>query len=51
LYTPVSIATLKNSHKNISSEKASRAFGYNPRPFEESIRDAVAWYKENGFID
>jgi dihydroflavonol-4-reductase len=51
LYTPVSITTLKNSHKNISYEKASRAFGYTPRPFEESIRDAVAWYKENGFID
>jgi dihydroflavonol-4-reductase len=51
LYTPVSIATLKNSHKNITHEKASRAFGYNPRPFEETIRDTLAWYRKNGFLD
>ena len=51
LYTPVSIATLKNSHKNISHEKASRAFGYNPRPFEETIRDTLAWYREKRLLD
>jgi dihydroflavonol-4-reductase len=50
LYTAVSIATLKNSHKTISREKASRAFGYSPRPFEETIRDTIAWYRENGFL-
>lgn len=51
LYTSVSIATLKNSHKNISHDKASRAFGYNPRPFEETIRDALAWYREKRLLD
>jgi dihydroflavonol-4-reductase len=51
LYTPVSIATLKHSHKNISREKASRAFGYNPRPFEETIRDTLGWYRGNGLLD
>ncbi|HUI93028.1 MAG TPA: NAD-dependent epimerase/dehydratase family protein [Chitinivibrionales bacterium] len=51
LYTSVSIATLKNGHKNISRDKASAAFGYCPRPFEETIRDTLAWYRENKLLD
>jgi dihydroflavonol-4-reductase len=33
-----------------SSEKAKRALGYNPRPIEEALRDAVDWFRRNGYI-
>ena len=40
LFTPLSIYTL---HTNgvFSHEKATRAFGYRPRPLEESVRDSL----------
>jgi dihydroflavonol-4-reductase len=33
-----------------SSEKAKRTLGYNPRPVEEALRDAVDWFRRNGYI-
>jgi dihydroflavonol-4-reductase len=33
-----------------STEKARRFLGFNPRPVEEAFRDAVAWFRENGYI-
>jgi len=33
-----------------SIEKARRFLGFNPRPVEQAIRDAVAWFQENGYI-
>ncbi len=33
-----------------SIEKARRFLGYNPRPVEEALRDAVAWFRENGYL-
>jgi dihydroflavonol-4-reductase len=33
-----------------SSEKAKRFLGFNPRPVEEALRDAVAWFRENGYL-
>lgn len=33
-----------------SIEKARRFIGFNPRPVEEALRDAVAWFQENGYI-
>jgi len=33
-----------------SSEKAKRVLGYNPRPIEEALRDAVDWFRRNGYI-
>jgi dihydroflavonol-4-reductase len=33
-----------------SSEKAKRVLGYNPRPIEEALRDAVDWFRQNGYI-
>jgi dihydroflavonol-4-reductase len=35
-------------HMYFSSEKASHALGYQPRPAQEAIRDAVAWFREQG---
>lgn len=33
-----------------SSEKAIRTLGYSPRPAREAILDAIAWFKEKGYI-
>jgi dihydroflavonol-4-reductase len=33
-----------------STEKARRALGFNPRPIEEALRDAVDWFRENGYL-
>ncbi len=33
-----------------SSAKAERELGYAPRPAAEGIRDAVAWFQDNGYL-
>ena len=33
-----------------STEKAKRALGFHPRPVEEALRDAVQWFRENGYL-
>jgi dihydroflavonol-4-reductase len=33
-----------------SVEKARRFLGFNPRPIEEALRDAVDWFRENGYL-
>jgi dihydroflavonol-4-reductase len=33
-----------------SSEKAKRQLGYHARPYEEAIRDAIAWFREAGYL-
>ena len=35
----------------VSHEKASRELGYSIRPLRESLRDAVAWYQERGWLE
>jgi dihydroflavonol-4-reductase len=34
-----------------SSAKARAALGYRPRPALEALRDAVAWFRANGYLD
>ncbi len=50
LFTVYSIKTLR-SNCNFSSEKASRFFGFAPRPISQTIKDAYEWFFENGFIN
>ncbi len=33
-----------------SIEKARRFLSFNPRPVEEALRDAVTWFRSNGYI-
>ena len=33
-----------------STDKASCLLGFNPRPIEKALREAVGWFKENGYI-
>ncbi|GAB4474637.1 MAG: NAD-dependent epimerase/dehydratase family protein [Anaerolineae bacterium] len=34
----------------LNAEKAHRVFGLTPRPYEETIRDTVGWFRENGYL-
>lgn len=34
----------------VSSEKAKRELGYAPRPAENALRDAVEWFRANGYL-
>jgi dihydroflavonol-4-reductase len=47
LYTDVSLRAMK-SNRQISHEKATREFGYRPRPFRETLSDTLRWFEENG---
>ncbi len=33
-----------------SHAKAARELGYNPRPASEALKDAVAWFKQHGYV-
>ncbi len=50
LYTYQSLNILINSPKNISSVKAKKELGYNPRPLEETLRDTFDWYIQEKII-
>lgn len=48
----VTVDGLRMSRKRMffSSAKAERALGYRHRPAAEAIRDAVAWFRDNGYL-
>ncbi len=41
---------LAKKHMYFKIDKARRALGYAPRPAVEAIADAVAWFRENGYL-
>ncbi|MFC1671492.1 SDR family oxidoreductase [Spirochaetota bacterium] len=45
-FTPYAIKRLK-THRHISHSKATKELGFIPRPFEETIKDTLMWFKEN----
>jgi dihydroflavonol-4-reductase len=47
LYTNQSLDILQSGNSNIRNEKARKELGFNPRPLAESLRDTIAWMKEN----
>ena len=49
LYTRASLYAL-SAYYQVSAAKAQRAFGYAPRPFEETVHDCVRWFAENGYL-
>jgi dihydroflavonol-4-reductase len=46
-FTPSAVEAL-SMHRHISHEKASRELGYQPRPFQETVRDTIEWFREAG---
>jgi len=50
LYTKESLDIIRQANKNILNDKAQKELDYNPRPFTETIRDTINWFKENNYI-
>ncbi len=50
LYTSKSLDIINNVNKNISNEKATKELNFGSRPLEETLKDTVEWFKENGYI-
>jgi dihydroflavonol-4-reductase len=50
LYTKESVEILKTAHTNISCRKARNELGYKSRPFEDTLRDTINWFKENNYL-
>lgn len=48
-FTPAAIVALQ-SHRQISHEKATRELGFSPRPFEETVRDTMEWFRQAGML-
>ncbi len=50
---PVTIDSARMARKRMffSSAKAKRELGYRPRPAEQAIRDAIDWFRSNGYLD
>ena len=49
LYTSYSVHTLE-SNAVFSHEKATKAFGYKPRPFRQTLADTLAWCEKAGLF-
>jgi len=49
-FTPAAIEAIQ-SHRSISHEKATRELGYEPRSFEETVRDTMEWFRQAGMLD
>jgi dihydroflavonol-4-reductase len=49
LFTTYSLDVI-SSGCTMTNEKAERELGYRPRPFKETIEDAVRWFREQGMI-
>lgn len=50
LYTSESLTIISEGSRQISHEKASRELNHQPRSLSETIRDLLAWYKENEYL-
>jgi dihydroflavonol-4-reductase len=50
LYTHESLDIVRHSHHMISSGKAAKELGYQPRPIEMTIRDTIEWFKTNSYL-
>jgi dihydroflavonol-4-reductase len=47
---PLTGVPLARKRMFFSVEKAKRFLGFNPRPVEEALRDAVDCFRENGYL-
>ncbi|MET3878585.1 NAD-dependent epimerase/dehydratase family protein [Chitinophaga sp. OAE865] len=49
-YTRQSVYNLVYSNKKIDHSKAATELGFQPRPFTETLRDTIDWFKQTGTI-
>lgn len=50
IFTETSLDTLQHSPRYVTHQKATATFGYNPRPFSDTIRDLIIYYRKTGLI-
>lgn len=50
LYTNESLDILRLSNHRISSSKAANELGFRSRPLEDTVRDTLAWFEQNGYL-
>jgi dihydroflavonol-4-reductase len=41
---------MSRHHMFFSSDKAKRDLGYRARPYREGLKDALGWFRENGYL-
>lgn len=49
-FTKQSVYNLIYSNKKISHSLAQKELDFQPRPFEDSLKDTIDWFKQNKFI-
>ena len=49
-FTPAAVEAI-GMHRRISGEKARRELGYQPRPFEQTLSDTLAWFAAEGLLE
>ena len=47
LYTSESLHIIKTGNPSISNALAQKDLNFHPRPFEETVRDSIKWFREN----
>jgi dihydroflavonol-4-reductase len=50
LYTNEALEAIFNGNKKINCAKALRELNYHIRPLEETIRDTIQWFQQNGYL-
>lgn len=50
-FTRDALSMLATSNRRISSDKARQELGFDPRPVEDSVRDAYRWFEEHGMLE
>ena len=49
-YTADALNILEKSNRRVSSAKAHHELGFDPRPAEDSVRDAYLWFQDSGML-
>lgn len=49
-YTADALNILEKSNRRVSSAKARHELGFDPRPAEDSVRDAYLWFQDSGML-
>jgi dihydroflavonol-4-reductase len=49
-YTRQALYNLIYSNKHINNARAKSALQFDPRPFEDTLKDTVAWFHQNGML-
>ena len=50
LYTATSLKILQTANRQVLHDKARRELDFRPRPFHQSVADAVEWFKKHEYL-